>query len=125
MRHLDAAAYRRLQDLPAVPGTNSAALTYDVSVPVEPDGERWYLRSYGLRFDLVHRSWLRQGIRWYSLGWGIVDGEETAELLLAQTWAEAADLAPVRAYAARYTELTDQHGCTRAAAVLAQEQYDG
>lgn len=120
---MDAAGYRRILDLPAVPAANACGLRYDVRVPVLPERTEWCLRSFGVRFDLVNHRWRRHWRRWYSLGWGVADQQEVAELLLAQAWPEdptawPSELAPVRALAHRYVVDVDPSGCVRVAAVL-------
>lgn len=120
---LDAAGYRRLLDLPAVPVNNACGLRYDVTVPVHPGPADWYLRSFGVQFDLVSKRWLRQGRLWYSLGWGLVDRAEVTELLLVQAWPRASGHLPdkvagVRPLAHRWLSDTGADGCVRVAAVL-------
>lgn len=78
------AGFERLLDVSAVPGDGRGRVRYSLRTPVLPT-ENWYLRSFGTRFDLVLPGWPgRWGSRWYSLGWGMVDGRQTADLLLAQ-----------------------------------------
>lgn len=120
---LDAAGYRRVLDVPAIPTANVSGLRYATTVPVLPGPVDWYLRSFGVPFDLVNRRWRRQSQRWYSLGWGVVDDVAADELLLVQAWPRtpselAGELAAVRGCARRYVEDVDATGCIRVAAVL-------
>lgn len=97
-------------------------------LPVLPAGEPWYIRSWGLDFNLVNRRWLRSSRRWYTLGWGLVDGEEVPDLLLLQSQVgdrAAADdhLDRVRKLSRRFIETVQDekdHTSVRAAAVLSR-----
>lgn len=123
MELLRGAGYRRLLDVPAVPCGNASRLRYDVVLPVLPGPTEWYLRSFGVGFDLVHPSWRRQGDRWYSLGWGVVGAGQTQELLLLQAWAESSceEFRTLRDLAEEYVEHVDVAGCVRVAAVISRE----
>ncbi|MEC3978042.1 hypothetical protein [Amycolatopsis sp. H20-H5] len=79
---LDTLGFERLLALPAVPVNNPRRMRYPVSVTTSVDDEQWYVRSFGTGFDLVDP--IRRGSlgRWYSLGWGLVDDLQAAELLM-------------------------------------------
>ena len=92
---LDEMGFEELLALPAVPVNNPRRMRCPVTVRTSVDGSRWYLRSYGTGFDLVdptRRSCLG---RWYSVGWGLYEGREVAELLLVQAVETGQELAGV------------------------------
>jgi hypothetical protein len=74
----------RIQEVPAVPA--AGGLHYARSVRLEPDGEPWYLRSFGTDFRLIPRAWLRHGPRrCWSVGCDLDERDERdGGLLLVQ-----------------------------------------
>jgi hypothetical protein len=78
--------FERILAIPAVPSGNNTGHRYVTSI-VTDSGEDWSLRSMGMGFSLVTRSWLRSGMtRCYSLGWGLTAHGQTGCLLLAQAF---------------------------------------
>jgi hypothetical protein len=120
VEHLGERGYRRLLDLPVVPVTNAAGLRYDLTLPVLPGPVDFYVRSWGTGFDIVHRGWRRHGVRWFSVGWGVLDDRETERLLLVQDWSGVAGdvLTAIGDQVERHTASVDGAGCLRLAAVL-------
>ncbi|WP_225074933.1 hypothetical protein [Streptomyces sp. CoT10] len=124
---LDGMGYMRLLDLPAIPKSNSMGLMYQESFEVAPAGNSWYLRSYGLGFDLASPRWLRTSRKWYSLGWGLGPAGEHHEILLVQEWGNSSGRLGLRSYTELlenldgYTEAVEPAGagyCLRAAALI-------
>ncbi|MDI5961601.1 hypothetical protein POF50_002275 [Streptomyces sp. SL13] len=98
MSALESRGFQQLLALPAVPVNNARQIRYPVTVTTKPDGGRWYLRSYGTTFDLVDPDRRGGRGRWYSLGWGLVDRRQVAELLLLHVGtADAAELDDIEA----------------------------
>ncbi|WP_329057957.1 hypothetical protein [Amycolatopsis sp. NBC_01480] len=108
MSTLDTLGFERLLALPAVPAGNPRRMRYPVTVSTSVDDGQWYVRSFGTDFDLVDPT--RRGTlgRWYSLGWGVVDDLQVAELLMVHAGEAGPDVLPVLD-----TEL-EHHGVTRA-----------
>lgn len=80
------AGFERILALPALPAANCTEHGYATAI-VTDAGDNWSLRSFGMQFSLVARSWLRSGMsRCYSLGWGLAAVGPTAALLLAQAF---------------------------------------
>jgi hypothetical protein len=89
-RVLDSLGFVRLLEVFAVSRTSAAR--YPVAERLA-SGQDVYLRSYGVDFDLVGRGWSsRRYRRCFSIGWGLVDGRPTPGLLLAQAFADGAEL---------------------------------
>ncbi|MFC0542585.1 hypothetical protein [Kutzneria chonburiensis] len=84
MSALDNLGFEELLALPAIPANNPRRMRYPVTVRTSVDGARWCLRSFGTGFDLVDPIRSAAVGRWYSVGWGLHDGREVAELLLLQ-----------------------------------------
>ncbi|MDF2257726.1 hypothetical protein [Streptantibioticus ferralitis] len=124
---LDGMGYMRLLDLPAIPESNSMGLRYQKAFEVAPAGNPWYVRSYGLRFDLASPRWLRSSRKWYSLGWGLDPVGEQREILLVQEWGNPSDRLGLRSNTelmenldgyAEAVEVTEAGYCLRAAALI-------
>lgn len=79
------AGFERLLDVPAVPARAERGMRYDRATTVAPWDESWHIRSFGVTFTLLPRTWASAGmLRCYSLGWGLSNGKQTTRLLLAQ-----------------------------------------
>ncbi|MFE9976662.1 hypothetical protein ACFYRD_39705 [Streptomyces hirsutus] len=124
---LDGMGYMRLLDLPAIPESNAMGFRYQESFEIAPAGDSWYLRSYGLRFNLASPRWLRTSKKWYSLGWGLDPSREQREILLVQAWESSPERLGLRSHTelmehlGDYTEAVESAGagyCLRAAALL-------
>ena len=77
--------FERVLDVSTVPLRNANRIRY--STVVRAAGEDWCLRSAGLPFRIVVRSWVRGGPRrCYSVGWGLVGEDQSDRLLLAQAF---------------------------------------
>ncbi|MEU3031250.1 hypothetical protein ACPCBC_32690 [Streptomyces incarnatus] len=124
---LDEMGYMRLLDLPAIPESNSMGLRYEKSAQVTPADTAWFLRSYGLQFDLATPKWMRTSRRWYSLGWGLSPAGEEREILLVQEWGNSPGDLGLRSHAELmeildvYAEIVEPAGiryCLRATALV-------
>jgi hypothetical protein len=67
-------------------------MRYPVTVRTSVDDGKWYLRAFGTDFDLVDPYRRSSTGGWYSVGWGLYDGQEITELLLVQVFRDGADL---------------------------------
>lgn len=111
MSALDTLGFERLLALPAVPVNNPRRMRYPVSVTTSVDDEQWYVRSFGTEFDLVDPAKRGSLGRWYSLGWGLADDLQVAELLLVH--AGEADAAGLSVLAERLDVALDVNDATR------------
>jgi len=107
---LDKLGFEQLLAVPAAPVTNARRIRYPVQVCTSVDNGRWYVRSFGATFDLVDSSRRAAAGRWYSMGWGLMDDRQVAELLLMQ--AEEEDSAEV-ARLAQYFDVEFDRRATR------------
>jgi len=95
---LETRGFLRLLDVFAVPVCNPAGVRYPIQRSFEPRGGAWYLRSYGLNFDLVDRKWLKCKARgFFSLGCGLVGEREVPHLLLLQAFGLPSQLSQLHA----------------------------
>jgi hypothetical protein len=117
MSTLDELGFERLLALPAVPVSNPRGMRYPVSVTTSVDDGQWYVRSFGTGFDLVDPD--RRGTlgRWYSLGWGVVDDVQAAELLMVHAGEGGSEIL------SRLDTELDAHGATRSERSVRQGRW--
>ncbi|HEY4454009.1 MAG TPA: hypothetical protein VGN81_06830 [Pseudonocardiaceae bacterium] len=119
---LDALGFERLLAVPAAPVTNARRIRYPVRAHTTVEDGQWYVRSFGTTFDLVDPFRRAARGRWYSLGWGLAEGRQVAELLLVQ--AEEEDSAEVAGLVRYFDGEFDRYAIRRTSEVTRGRWYN-